>query len=260
MTVQFGSRQLLVSVRNVPEAQSALAGGADIIDVKEPAHGSLGRAEGRVIGEIVRAVQQRSTPPLVSAALGEVNEFDRTDGFRLPEGVSYAKLGLSHLRNDTQWVDRWNHVRGEYQRSRRSSMQWIAVIYADELAAESPPAEEIIAAAIETQCVGVLVDTWSKSGGHLLDTVSPALLDRWAMQLHNAGLFFAVAGRLTLELLRQLREVSADVFAVRSAACEGDDRQAAVNSQRVSDLRAAIDRLPDPNSPTDTVSAASSGD
>ena len=39
--------KLLVSVRSADEAEVALEGGADIIDVKEPLHGSLGWAGGR---------------------------------------------------------------------------------------------------------------------------------------------------------------------------------------------------------------------
>ena len=35
--------QLLVSVRNATEAAAAVLGGADILDVKEPANGPLGR-------------------------------------------------------------------------------------------------------------------------------------------------------------------------------------------------------------------------
>ena len=39
-----GIPRLLVSVRNAEEALMAVRGGADIIDVKEPSKGSLGRA------------------------------------------------------------------------------------------------------------------------------------------------------------------------------------------------------------------------
>ena len=37
--------RLLVSVRSAAEVRPALAGGADIIDAKEPSLGSLGRGE-----------------------------------------------------------------------------------------------------------------------------------------------------------------------------------------------------------------------
>ena len=37
--------RLLVSVRNAEEAESALQGGADILDAKEPANGALGKVD-----------------------------------------------------------------------------------------------------------------------------------------------------------------------------------------------------------------------
>ena len=46
--------RLLVSVRNALEAEVALAGGAHVIDVKEPSHGSLGRADEATLAEVVR--------------------------------------------------------------------------------------------------------------------------------------------------------------------------------------------------------------
>ena len=47
--------QLLVSVRDLGEAAAALAGGADLIDVKEPIRGPLGRADEATIRGIVDA-------------------------------------------------------------------------------------------------------------------------------------------------------------------------------------------------------------
>ena len=46
--------KLLVSVRTIEEARAALAGGADIIDIKEPTRGSLGRADEAVLTSIAR--------------------------------------------------------------------------------------------------------------------------------------------------------------------------------------------------------------
>ncbi len=62
---------LLVSVRDAAEAAASLAGGADLIDVKEPARGPLGRADAATIAAVVQAVGGRVP---VSAALGELRE------------------------------------------------------------------------------------------------------------------------------------------------------------------------------------------
>ena len=60
---------LLISVRSAREAEIALCGGADLIDVKEPARGSLGRAKGSVIRDVVLRIAGQVP---VSAALGEL--------------------------------------------------------------------------------------------------------------------------------------------------------------------------------------------
>ena len=57
--------RLLVSVRSEEEARAALAGGADIIDAKEPSRGALGAVEIGVLREIVSVVNGlRPAPPL----------------------------------------------------------------------------------------------------------------------------------------------------------------------------------------------------
>ena len=50
---------LLVSVRDADEAEAALRGGAALIDVKEPRHGSLGRASAEQWRERGRQVAGR---------------------------------------------------------------------------------------------------------------------------------------------------------------------------------------------------------
>src|SRR5262245_51990310 len=97
--------RLLVSVRDAAEAEAALAGGADLIDVKEPSRGALGRADAVVIADIVRAVGGKA---IVSAALGELRECPIVGvAAELPEGIHYLKWGLAGLLRQ-QWArDLW---------------------------------------------------------------------------------------------------------------------------------------------------------
>src|SRR3954463_11962813 len=60
--------KLLVSVRSAAEVAPALAGGADIIDAKEPGHGSLGPVSPGVWAEIAAKVPGQCW---LSAALGD---------------------------------------------------------------------------------------------------------------------------------------------------------------------------------------------
>ncbi len=104
---------LLVSVRNAHEAHAALEGGADVIDIKEPSNGPLGRASDADIREVLQVVREISEQTPVSAACGEVCDLGAEVSVPLPAGLTYAKLGLSELADDKKWYRRWCDVRGE---------------------------------------------------------------------------------------------------------------------------------------------------
>src|SRR5688572_22177610 len=91
---------LLVSVRSAEEAVAALAGGADVIDVKEPNRGPLGAADPQTIAEIVRVVRGRVP---VTAAAGELLDAGERGATRpvesLLSGVSLFKIGLRGCRD-----------------------------------------------------------------------------------------------------------------------------------------------------------------
>src|SRR5947207_1220934 len=93
--------QLLVSVRNLEEARSALAGGCDVLDIKAPERGSLGMADVQEIAGILggtredRCADCRELP--VSAALGEALDWRDVVPPALPAGLMYLKLGTAGL-------------------------------------------------------------------------------------------------------------------------------------------------------------------
>lgn len=242
MSKVTGPPRLLVSVRNVEEARSALLGGADIIDVKEPARGSLGRADADVTAAIASLPEVIDSAAPLSAALGEVHEIRPQDVVPLSSSVRFAKLGFARLRYDAEWIARWVAVRDAYNRAAASPLGWIAVIYADALNAQSPTPQAVIAAAASTGCAGVLVDTFSKTSGQLQTYAHPRLLAQWARAVQTRDMMFAIAGRLSAHHLPCLAPVSPDVIAVRSAVCEGEDRLAAVSSQCVASFKLAMRR------------------
>ena len=77
--------RLLVSVVDAGEARAAAAAGADIVDVKNPAEGSLGAPSPAVIAD-VRAAVPAELP--VSAAIGDMPN--------LPGTAALAALGAAH--------------------------------------------------------------------------------------------------------------------------------------------------------------------
>ena len=239
---------LLVSVRSPEEANAALRGGADILDVKEPRRGSLGMADIEVIAAIARQLADsnhdqtpRATFIPLSVALGEVHDWrDARSIPPLPESVTFAKLGLSHLAPHNNWSNEWLRVRHLFEERRTARLNWVAVAYADADAATSPPIDDVLTAAIDTNCSGLLIDTFTKTGLTLTDCCDLTSLAQLAERCHSAGLFLALAGRLTRESLPTLSRIPADVFAIRSAACEAATREGRVTEPAVADFRMAM--------------------
>jgi uncharacterized protein (UPF0264 family) len=233
---------LLVSVRSKIEAIEAIAGGVDILDIKEPANGSLGMATSGVISEIAETVHRQTKPVPVSVALGELIDWTN-EAPLLPTSVTFAKVGLSGLQRQPDWRRSWLSFRNHCETLRQQPIRWVAVAYADAVEASSPTLPEILQAAIETGCAGFLIDTHGKAGKSLLDHVPVAQLCEIAEECHRARIFLAIAGRLTIETLPEVCDCQPDILAIRSAACQHGNRQDSVEASRVASFRDAIHRI-----------------
>ena len=227
---------LLVSVRDAREAAAALRGGADVIDIKEPLHGSLGAATPACWRNVVRLVDQRLP---VSVALGELADSLLTDRLaELPAGICFAKLGLAGCVRQPDWEARWEQAIA----SLPAAVRPVAVVYADEQRAEAPAAQRIVALAAELGCQAVLVDTFDKRAGSLLEHWTEQRLLGHLDEVAQAGMLTVLAGSLEAELLPRLPLDRVDLLAVRGAVCRGD-RTTAVDPRRVSQLAQQLARL-----------------
>lgn len=243
---------LLVSVRNLADARKALAGGCDRLDVKEPLKGPLGMADPAVIADVAAFCMAAASHVRVSAALGEIHEFQPVDSpFVLPRGVSDIKFGPARLNTAHSWVEGWRRAvapldcgkdrpAGDGVKGRSAR---VAVAYADWRAARSLEPHVLLGRAIEVGADGFLIDTYGKGAGSLLDLISTAELGRIARDARRAGMTIALAGSLRLEHLAALVDVRPDIIAVRGAACERGDRSASVSADCVGRLKAAISEL-----------------
>jgi (5-formylfuran-3-yl)methyl phosphate synthase len=220
--------RLLVSVAGVLEARAALAGGADVIDAKDPGRGALGAlAPGRLraIGDAVAGRR-----PL-SAALGDAPD-RRALGLAacaVELGVTYVKIGFRGVTAATL-----SPLADAARRATTASL--ILVAYADWRRAGAPAPRHILEAAARTGADGVLLDTALKDA-RLFDLMSRAALEAWVAAVRAAGLVTAVAGSLDGADLSVIRGVGADIAGVRGAACEGG-RTGRVSEARVAALSA----------------------
>jgi uncharacterized protein (UPF0264 family) len=217
--------ELLVSVRSVVEMEAALAGGAGLIDVKEPLHGSLGRACDATISAVLRQLAGRQP---MSVALGELLE---TPVPCAAAGLAYAKWGLAGCRA-VNW--RRSLIKAVTALQERApGCRAVAVAYADVQVAGSPKVDEICNFACEHQLGAMLVDTWSKNGACLLDWIRFDHLAQLRERCRNSGVRLALAGSLGLDAVRLLRPIEPDWFAVRGAVCHSNHRTSAVDPRRV---------------------------
>jgi (5-formylfuran-3-yl)methyl phosphate synthase len=233
--------RLLVSVRSAPEALAAVAGGADVVDAKEPALGPLGAVEPAVLEEIARALP--AGMPL-SIALGdytapeEAAEAVRSCSPALAalRAPGYVKLGF-HGAARTEDVTAI--VAAAVLAARPGGPGVIAAAYAEGAAVGAVDAFEVVEAAITGGAAGALLDTRTKRGRNLVHWMPAEKVGRWVVAVRGAGLLAAIAGSLDLEALPAVLRCGADIVGVRGAACVGG-RAGRVDAARVAALKAAI--------------------
>lgn len=204
--------RLLVSVRDADEAMDAVAAGVDLIDLKEPRNGPLGAVDFDTMATAGDRVAGRRP---MSVALGELADFDFEHPRRPPPGIDYFKLGLAgQSENPT-----WRRSLATAVEALSGPARGVAVVYADWRAAVAPAPEDVLRAARDLRLGAVLVDTWNKSAGGLLDLW---LLDEVATivaAIQETSALAVIAGGLTANAIVRILPLAPDYVAVRSAVC-----------------------------------------
>jgi len=228
--------RLLLSVVDVTEALTAAGAGADIIDVKDPAAGALGRpAPG-----IVRAIRAAIPPGLpVSVAVGdgpwEPREAASAARAAALEGAVFVKVGLRDT-SAAAALDTLRAVRAALPEAARL----IAASFADVARAGSPPPGDLPWLAEAAGAHGCLLDTAVKDGRGLLHWLPEVALVAFVSACRQGGLLSALAGSLTPGDLPRVAGVAPDIVGVRGAACDGDRIQGRISGLRVARLSRAL--------------------
>ena len=246
--------RLLVSVVSAVEAQRALAGGADIIDVKDPREGALGAPAPRVLSEVVAAVGGAAP---VSVALGDLPALPHTAALAargaVACGARFVKVGLRGVVD----VDGAARLMAAVLDAVGDHVAVIAAAYADAGALDPPALSpgSLPALVERTGIAGALVDTFVKDGRGLYGWLSEAEVADLIARTRRAGGTFAVAGQLRLE---DLRRVDADIVGVRSCVCREGDRARNLETDLVASALAALKDFGD--AATHLVAASPSAD
>ncbi len=226
--------RLLVSIVSADEIAAALAGGADIVDVKNPAEGALGAPA----PSLLRAARERvCAPALLSVALGDAPHLPGTLAFAAAGaaacGADYVKVGLRGSDEPQSALEMLRALVSAVGTTARV----IAVTYAD--GAGLPPLE-LPRVAAEAGVHGVMLDTLEKHGTSTFAALGAAAVAAFVDDARERGLVTALAGSLGSDGLARACRLGVDFVGVRGAACDGG-RDGVVSPARVRALRTALD-------------------
>jgi len=217
---------LLASVTDVEEARLAAAGGADIIDLKNPAAGALGALPPKTLRAVRTALPTRT----LSATIGDLPPYPGpvTEAVRRTAacGVDYVKIGLFPGGDLDATLKALQPLTAD--------CRLIAVLPADYLIALS-----LLETLAKFGFAGVMLDTADKAKGPLTAIRPPAFLERFVRQAKRLGLMTGLAGSLRLEDIDRLLPLAPDYLGFRGALCDGG-RTACLDTRRLQAIRRKI--------------------
>jgi uncharacterized protein (UPF0264 family) len=240
--------KLLISVATAEEIPAALQGGADIIDIKNPAEGALGANFPHVIRQAVAA----TPPPIpVSAAIGDVPNLPGMVSLAALGaatcGVDFVKAGLYGVRTASDAVNLLQAV-CKAVRTCDPGIRIIATAYADARHFNALPPLDLPQAAADAGVDGCLLDTAGKETGSLLTNLTENQIFDFVSQCRANRLLSALAGSLQAKDIDRIRPLGADIIGFRTAACRDGYRRGVIDALRVKHLKALIDPRKSPSS------------
>ncbi len=222
------SVKVLASVRDAEEAKVALAAGAHVIDLKEPAAGALGAVSIEVVRDVVTLISGKA---LVSATIGDLplvpdHIYEACKAWATT-GVDYIKIGIfpgdlpGTLKALAPLI--------------KDGAKIIAVVFAD----GHIMWQQVLTHVAEAGFAGIMLDTGNKSNGGLLDNLPAAVCCAFVTAAHEHGLMCGLAGSLKLEDIPVLASFAPDYLGFRGALCD-DGRSGKLSAAK---LKAVISAL-----------------
>ncbi|MFC3693944.1 (5-formylfuran-3-yl)methyl phosphate synthase [Chenggangzhangella methanolivorans] len=222
----------LASVATLDEMEAARAGGADIVDLKDPARGALGAWEIKALQEAVSLWWSWGEPkPMLSATIGD-RPMDPEDVAAAVErvaskGVPMVKIGLF------PGGDPLACFQALLPLTERTRL--IAVFLAD-----AEPDFDLLPELAGCGFAGVMIDTADKTSGGLRKQIDDGAAGEFVRRARALGLMTGLAGSLKLEDVGPLTALGPDYLGFRGALCSGV-RTGRMSPQAVARIRSALD-------------------
>jgi uncharacterized protein (UPF0264 family) len=235
--------KLLISPKNETEAVEAVAGGADIIDVKNPKEGPLGAN----FPWIIRRIRQVTPANIeVSCTVGEAPDLPGSMALAslgaAATGVNYIKAGVYGLKTLEEAVYLMRNVT-KAAKEYNPAVKVVASGYADASRVSTIDPLLVPKIAYEAKADIAMLDTAIKDGKSLFTFLTKPQLRRFVDSAHSYGLKAALAGSLQKEDLPEIYALGADIAGVRAAACTLSDRvNGQITKEKVQELVEMVKR------------------
>jgi (5-formylfuran-3-yl)methyl phosphate synthase len=219
---------LLASVTGPDEALTALAHGADIIDLKDVSQDALaGLPLAEVRATVAAVAGRRPVSAVVGGDAVSADAMVAAVAMLGDSGIDYVKLPLG------PGPDLPARLRALVPLARRLDL--IGVMFADMGAGEA-----LIPLLAECGFAGVMLDTARKGSGRLLDHRDIAALSEFVAAGQAAGLMVGLAGSLEPPDIPRLLLLSPDLLGFRGALCAGRSRSGQLDPAAMGMVRELI--------------------
>ena len=195
-----------------------MAGGADIVDAKDPAAGPLGAVSVVALREIVCRVGGLRP---VTAALGDAADeaaVEHAAAAFVHAGAGLIKVGFAGIGSRA----RAKSLLASAARGAGAD-RVIAVAYADYQQVDSLSPFDILDVASDLGVAGILIDTADKQGPRLRNLIPATALTQWVATVRRTGMLAALAGKVAVEDIDDVGSAGA----ISSASAEPRARVAA---------------------------------
>lgn len=219
---------MLASVTGPEEAEIAIAGGADIVDLKDPSAGALEALPIDRIRETVAAVGGRRPTSAVAGILGGPRAESLVRAIA-ETGVDYVKVGIPPDGDRPALIAVLSGL--------SFKTRLVAVLFADQESDFLALLPSLGAAGF----AGVMLDTAEKSAGRLLSHADVSRLGEFVKAAQSQRLMAGLAGSLEEPDVPRLLPLAPDLLGFRGALCAGD-RSSGLSPARVKAIRRLIPR------------------
>ena len=197
--------KVLASIKNLSEAKLLINTEIDIIDLKDPTKGALGRLSTNDIKNIVDFISKKK---LVSSTVGDlpndkamisknVDEISKTD-------VDFIKIGVY----EKKYIKTLSQI--------SCNKKLIAVFFADKFL----PSKNDMMILRASGFYGVMIDTANKKSGNLFDHTTYNVINKFLKIATSLKLMAGIAGSINESHINDLLQLNPNYMGFRGALCK----------------------------------------